>query len=102
MNRITVIANALKIGQLIRTTHNPSRLRIVYAEVADAHLVALLEAGSNDGINQVLTTATDDEKAEAQQELGWTPNPQNVATLLQIVQEVLTMISASKTPPAGE
>ena len=101
MNRITVLANCLKIGQLIRTSHNPGRLRIVYAEAADHHLGALIEAGSNDGINQVLTTATDEEKAQAQEVLGWTPNPQNVATLLQIVQEVLAIFAASKTPSAG-
>jgi hypothetical protein len=102
MNRITVIANALKIGSIVRTTWNAGELHRAYRGAADAHTAALVEAGSNDGIAQVLTTATDEEKAQAQQLLGWTPNPQNVATLLQIVQEVLAMLSTAKTPPAGE
>jgi hypothetical protein len=100
MNRVFVLKNCLQAATALRQTLSPAGIRRAYRVVGDLHAQTIEEAGSNAAVLAVLTTASDEEKAQAASELGWTPNPQNVQLLLQIAEQMMVMMAASKGVPA--
>lgn len=97
MDRVTILANCLEAGNLMRTRAlNLFRFRRNADRVRDLYAEALNQAGSPGAIAEVIKTATDEEKHDAAEALGWTPNPDNVAALLEIISQIMAMFAASK------
>ena len=99
MDRISILSNGLEVASIFQQKYtNPLRLRQAWNRVRDLHEQTLAEAGSNEVILQVAQTATEDEKNEAVTALGWTPNPNNIAILMQLLEQLMAMFANKPTP----
>lgn len=97
MDRVNVLANALECAKSLKTKHtNGLAFRRAVRKGGDLYTELISEAGSPEAVKNTIDTATEEEKEHAQESLGWTPNPDNVAALLAIIAQIMAMLSESK------